>query len=748
MDIDVDFANYGRYDVIEYCQGKYGYEKVCQIATFQTLGVKSIIKSVGKTLGMNFDETNEMTAQIPNKICVTERNEEGIMEEKEVPVELLSQLEEIPYFQEKLEKDDRLQELFEMGKVLEGLPSATGKHAAGVIIGRSDLMNYVPLMEVDGVMVSQFEKKAVESIGLLKMDFLGLQTLDVLHECMDLIKETERIHLSLDEIPMNDADTFRDIFQTGNTSKVFQFESEGMKKLLRRMKPTCMMDLCLANAAYRPGPMQFIDEFVAGRNNPESVHYPTKEYEEVAEETKGILFYQEQVMAIVQKMAGFTLGQADILRRGIGKKEKKYIDEGRERFVEGCKKMGTADEKLAKEIYANIEKFANYGFNKSHSDAYGLVAYLCGWFKEYYPAEFMAANSTICSNNVDKLSICLSEIKRMGIEILPPDVRYSQARFVIETNEKGDKAIRFSLSAVKAIREENASLFAGAKNKDSLYAFLSHLPDTSIRKNQILNLIHAGAFDYLGSRKGMAENLGTLIDAVKYQKKAEKNHLSSILSLIPFRNAKSEDEYPAIEKLKLEKNCIQTALSGHPLTPYRNLTNQFKYLVDYKKAMEESPDMFQEPVTLFALVSDTKSIVTKKGQNMMFLTLDDEYSSIEAVIFPRDYAALEEKGKIPHAGQPYMLTGKMKESQGYDGTWEMSMTVSDVDSVKNPCTLYIEDKYLSQEILDEFKKYNGIVPVVRVDTRKMTVEKLPFCIDLHPNIKTLLKGAVYRLKKG
>ena len=739
----LSLSNAHRYDVVEYVQGKYGYEKVCQIATFQTLGVKSILKSVGKTQGLSFEETNAMTAEIPDKEVVEEPDEDGNLVQVEKKVELLSQLEKYDYFKEKIRTDKRVADTFSIGKVLEGLPSATGKHAAGVIIARKNLMNYVPLMEVDGVMVSQFEKKAVESIGLLKMDFLGLQTLDVLAECLRLIQENYHKKLSLDEIPRNDKDTFEHIFQQGKTNKVFQFESPGMKKLLMRMKPTCLADLCLANAAYRPGPMQFIDDFIAGRNDPSSVHYPTKEYEEIAEETKGILFYQEQVMQIVQAMAGFSLGQADILRRGIGKKEKKYIDEGRERFVKGCLELGTADEKTAKYIYSTIEKFANYGFNKSHSDAYGLVAYLCGYLKEHYPVCFMAANSTICSHNVDKLAICLSEIRHMNIPLLLPDVRYSQSRFVLE-DYQGKKAIRFSLAAIKSIREENADNYI-ASSKNSIFEFLCGLPDTSIRKNQIINLIHAGAFDYLGKRKSLADNLGNLIDVSKAKRNVEAHGLPSILSCAEFKDATSDVEYQAVEKLRLEKDCIQIALSGHPITPYRTVVKDAnRYIVEILQSILDSDTgEFPEEIELFAYLTNVRERFTKKGLPMASLILDDEVSSIDGVIFPSNYANIQAKVR---ADVPCKVYGTLRPNKNGDEL-TYQFVIRDIEPVTQIGTLYLNKQDISGRLVQSMKEHNGVLPVVLVDPQTMQVERLPFAIDLNAKLFSMIKQIPYLLLK-
>lgn len=719
-DIDTDFANYGRYDVIEYCQAKYGYDKVCQIATFQTLGVRGIIKSVGKALGIAYSDTNEMTGMVPKKL---------IVDEEEVPVELLSQIEELTYFKDLIQKDSRVKDLFAIGKVLEGLPSASGKHAAGVIISGTDLQQTIPLMEVDGVMVSQFEKRAVESINLLKMDFLGLQTLDVLHETQQLIEETTGEKIRLEDIDRQDAYTFEKVFQTGHTNKVFQFESDGMKDLLVKMKPVCLMDLCLANAAYRPGPMQFIDEFLQGRSNPAAVHYPCKEYETIARETNGILFYQEQVMQVVQAMAGFTLGQADILRRGIGKKVKKYIDDGRVQFIEGCQKMGTADETLAREIYSTIEKFANYGFNKSHSDAYGYVAYLCGWFKAHYPIQFMAANCTVNADNPDKLAVCLAEVKRLNIPLLPPDVRYSSHRFILEETAEGT-GIRFSLGAIRTIRAETAKTISEAQNKDSLFDLMMSV-DGSIKKNQMENLICSGALDYLGSRKGMLESLPFLREAVKTCFEGHDEFGDCLLSSLNYPNQFSSTEFPLDERILRERKVLQISLSGHPVSGWRTILKRPKTIQDTLDEM--NLDLMDCQVEILAVFEEISELTTKRGDLMAVGFIGDEFTRMKATIFPTAYATMTNL----NTNQPCILSGNF---QMYHD--ELSFVVQTAHPVTITPLLYVDYEFWNNhpEISQHIQEHNGVLQVVLVDSKTFTCTTLPYAADWTPALTKMLAG--------
>lgn len=737
-DIDIDFPNAYRYDVVEYVQSKYGYDKVAQIATFQTLGVKSIIKSVGKALNIPFSVTNEMTKNIPDKYLVQEEDEEGNIQTVEKKIELLSQLENYDYFKKRIETDTKMAELFAIGKVLEGLPSSTGKHAAGVIIGRRSLMNYMPLMEVDGVMVTQFEKKAAESIGMLKMDFLGLQTLDVLTESLKLIDENHGKKIDIYAIPLDDTETFEKVFQTANTGKIFQFESEGMKRLLKRMKPKSVADLCAACAAYRPGPMQFIDEFIVGRNNPEEVHYPTKEYEMIAKDTCGILFYQEQIMQLVQAMAGFSLGEADILRRGIAKKEKKYIDEGRERFISGCLRRHTADKKTAEHIYSTIEKFANYGFNKSHSAAYALIAYLCGYLKAHYPECFMSANLTVCSHDVKKLAYALSETKKSDITILPPDIRYSQNRFIIE--KKGEeKAIRFSLAAIKSIREENAALYKAVPNKNSFYEFIKGIPTASLRKNQLLNLIYAGALDYLGTRKDLAENLGKMMELAKFTNSLTEKEIPNVLSFISPTMNVTGFEFQLLDKLRKEKDTTQIALSGHPISAVRNLVTITHTLADLQPDIYDTgSDKEKLEVEIAGLITDLKIIQTKKGENMAFCRIEDEFYSASGIIFPKDFVKISDD--IDELLEiPVLIKATVKWNENEDFNDGANLIIQSVEKIiKNNYTIFINKDDLSESLIQTMSNMNGIGAVIAVNLDEKTVTRLPFSVDINPRLIGLL----------
>ena len=610
MDIDTDFQNQYRHVIVEYVQAKYGYDHVSQIVTYNMLGLKSIIRNVGKVLGIPYLVTDELSKNVPKKIRKFVYLEEEDREDEQEIEPTLEDLKTIPFFKERIDSSEDVAQLFKIGKLFDGLPSSTGKHACGVIIGAHPLHQYVGLMEVDGVLVTQFEKKASESIGLLKMDFLGLITLDIEVETLRLIKKNKGIEIDLDKIPLDDTKTF-ELLQRGQSGKVFQLESQGMRNLLKKMQPTDMSHIIAIAALFRPGPMQFIDNYIEGMKTPSKVKYPHPLYENSAKETFGILVYQEQIMQVVQDMAGFSLGEADILRRGIGKKDKQYIDQMEEEFSKRCVDNGVP-EKTAKEVYAMIKKFAEYGFNKSHSAAYALIAYETAYLKAYYPVEFMAANCTINSDNKDKLISCLAEIKAMGIEILPPSIRFSQTKFTVEKSE-GQSAIRYGYIGIDGIGEDIAKTIETLSNCETFYDFISQCPN--IRNNQITNLIYSGTFDIFGCRKKMREIAPSILETVKYHNQIKSIYKSSILDGLSGEEFYDGTEYGFKEKLDNEKRVLHCCISGHPLEQIRGVLKGYDTLISDIQDLNDGDD-----IQILCQINSIQQIFTKKsGEPMAFL---------------------------------------------------------------------------------------------------------------------------------
>lgn len=714
-DIDVDFMNKYRSMLIEYVQNKYGFECVSQIVTYNTLGVKSIIKNVGKVLGIPYMTTDELSKNVPKTIKKRVYLEDEDREEEKEVIPTLEDLKSIKFFKDKIDSDENIAQLFKIGKIFDELPLSTGKHACGVIIGAKKLTNFTALMEVDGVLVTQFEKKAAEAIGLLKMDFLGLITLDIEAETLRLIKEIYHKDLELSSIPINDSETF-ELLQKGASAKVFQLESQGMRNLLRKMKPTNMSHIVAIAALYRPGPMQFIDSYIEGMTNPSKVKYPHPLYENSSKETFGILVYQEQIMQVVQDMAGFTLGEADILRRGIGKKQIEYIDQMEIEFSDRCIKRGIP-ERTAKEVYAMIKKFAEYGFNKSHSACYARIAYETAYLKAHYPECFMAANCTINADNKDKLIPCLAEIKKMGIEILPPTLHQTHSKFSVEKHD-GKLSIRYGLNGIEGIGEDVANHIESINQSPTLFDFIKAYPQ--IRTNQLTNLIYGGVFDDWGSRKNMCEIAPSIIETLKYHNKINKIYGSSILD-----NLCGEENYDGIEynindRIKKEKNAIHCCLHGHPLEAVRGIVKGYDTLISdlYKK--DDGTD-----VQVLCQASELQIITTKKGDRMAFIKIDDEYDSIEAVVFPKAFEALE---GILKEDAILIITGKV-QSKEENGECKVNLIVNIAKRALPDSLRFYVDKEDLASVEEELISTNGIVEVIAVDVKEQTFSKKNYSVD-------------------
>lgn len=723
-DIDIDFSNAGRYDVVQYVQEKYQYSHVAQIVTFQTMQARKIIRAVGKTIGLTNYSCNEIAQQVPLSI----KNEDGT----ETEVTSLSQLEDIEFFRTKLAESSDVRKLFSIGKVLEGLPSSTGKHAAGLIIGCKELKNYLPLMEVDGVMVTQFEKGNCEEIGLLKMDLLGLRTLDILQKTSELIKKVLGIEIPHNSIPEEDALTF-DLLRSGNTRKVFQIESDGMISLFKKMKPSTFEDINAAIALYRPGPMEFIPKYLEGRAHPELIQYPHPLFKEVTEATYGILVYQEQIMQVVQKLAGFTLGHADILRKAISKKKKDTVAQEKKLFIDGCLKVNHIPEKESEKIFEQIEPFANYGFNRSHSAAYGIVAYDTAYFKAHFPECFMAANLTISANDGDDVAYIIAECKKNNIQILPPDVDKSSDEFLVEKMPDGTLAIRYAYSAISGIGENMAYEYAKISNSSSLGDFISKIPTNMLRTAQLSNLIHSGAFDRFGSRRAMIQSLPGIIQFFKTKNTFDSISLPNFLDYLSFRKKYEGYEFSQIQKLEYERKAINVSLSGHPLEVIRSfISKKDATLADI---LFNASELNNSTCTILCLIKDIKVIQSRKGSNMAFLQIEDEFQVVEGILFPHDYQKVEsDLEKLKNI--PVLLTAKLQTKTAEDDeSLKCALIVTSIEkAIKNEYRLYLDEQSIKPTLLSECSQFNGIATVILVNTTTDSYTRLPYTMDLNEEI--------------
>jgi DNA polymerase-3 subunit alpha len=645
-DFDVDFCYEGRQAVIDYVTQKYGTDRVGQIITFGTLKAKAVLKDVARALDIPFDEANEIAKLVPEDPKMT----------------LAKALEQEPKLAE-LARQPQYRELFEVAAKLEGKNRHSSYHASGIVIGRTDLTDYVPLYKDphEETIATQFTMDALEDCGLVKMDFLGLKTLTLIKNTVALLKK-RGIEIDEDAIPEDDAKTYA-MLSEGKATSVFQFESSGMQGILKQAKPNRMEELIALNALYRPGPMAYIPQFIDCKWGRQPISYPDPCLEPILKETYGVIVYQEQVMRVAQRIAGYSLGQADMLRRAMGKKKAEVLAAERVPFVAGAQKAGFTAAK-ANEIYDILVPFAEYGFNKSHAAAYSVVAYRTAYLKANYPVEFMAANLTNEISNQDKLKEYIVETRAMGISIMPPDVNYSERTFAAV-----DGKIVYGLVGIKGLGSQAADEIVRAREEagpDGAPAgpfkdfadFLERVDLKAVNKKVIEVLIRTGCFDRLGrGRACLIANMEAAADYAQHKKDARKYGQASLFDGCAeeeFRDYEfvEVEEYPRDERLEAEKELLGFYFSGHPLDDYRQAWERCADL-DLLNPERASPD---KVYTILGLLKGYKEIVTKSGKKMAFAGLDDFSGSIELVIFPdtlekyrssfRDGAVTALKGKV------------------------------------------------------------------------------------------------------
>ncbi|MDE2996755.1 MAG: DNA polymerase III subunit alpha, partial [Bacteroidota bacterium] len=641
-DIDIDFDDRGRSKVIDYVVEKYGRKNVCQIITFGTMGARSVIRDVARVLQIPLMEADRIAKMIP----------EG------VGVNLDKAIDEVPEFKKLLnDPNEQIRNLMHYAKVLEGSARHTGVHAAGVIIAPGDVSDYVPVSVAKGksgaedVVTTQYDGKWVESFGLLKMDFLGLKTLTVINDTIDLIQQTHGETIDVDEVPLDDERTY-ELFQKGDTVAIFQFESSGMREWLRKLKPTTIDDLIAMNALYRPGPMDNIPTYIARKHGRETVSYPHEMLEPILEPTYGIPVYQEQVMQMAQVMGGYTLGGADILRRAMGKKKHEEMEKQKAIFIQGAGER-EVDEKTASEVFDLMAKFAGYGFNKSHAAAYSIVAYQTAWLKAHYTAEFMAAAMTNEMSDTKKLSVVLEEARHLGLELLPPDINKSQARFTVENGK-----IRFGLGAVKGVGLGAIEALVSERDESgpysTLYEFTRRVDLRAVNKKAVESLVNVGAMDALeGHRAQLAEAVEM---AVQYGQKAQANAAAGMISL--FGEAGGDgaaglepslpmtEPWPRARVLKEERLSVGFYVSGHPLEAYTAEARAFASaqisdapaIVEREGPADDWAARQARPNHTFCgIVTDVQHRTNKSGKPFIIAQFEDFSGQAELVCFSNVY---------------------------------------------------------------------------------------------------------------
>ena len=638
-DIDIDFCFERRQEVIDYVVRKYGKDRVVQIVTFGTLAARGVIRDVGRVLDMPYAQVDTIAKMIPNELNIT----------------IAKALEMNPELRRQYEDDPQIKYLIDMSRRLEGLPRHTSMHAAGVVISQKNVDEYVPLSRAsDGSITTQFTMTTLEELGLLKMDFLGLRTLTVIQNAVKLAEKSTGKTLDMDHIDYNDPAVLK-MIGSGKCEGVFQLESAGMKNFMKELKPQSLEDIIAGISLYRPGPMDFIPQYIKGKNHPEQIRYDCPQLEPILEPTYGCIVYQEQVMQIVRDLAGYTLGRSDLVRRAMSKKKAAVMAKERQNFVygnpqegvPGCSANGISED-VANKIFDDMTDFAKYAFNKSHAAAYAVVSYQTAWLKYYFPVEFMAALMTSCIENPSKVSEYILNCRQMGIKILPPDINKSVGNFSVEK-----AGIRYGLAAVKGIGKPVMEAIVEEREQrgkfSSLKDFCQRLSGKEVNKRTIENFIKSGAFDSLGgTRKQFMMIYVQIMDGVNQEKKNSITGQMSLFDILGEEERKSFEvklpdvgEYAKETKLAFEKEVLGVYISGHPLEEYEQswrknisaVTSDF--YPDEESGQPHVPDGSKQ--ILGGMITEKTIKYTKNNKVMAFLTLEDLVGTVEVVVFPRDY---------------------------------------------------------------------------------------------------------------
>ncbi|MDQ0231026.1 DNA polymerase III subunit alpha [Metabacillus malikii] len=703
-DIDIDFPDTRRDEMIQYVAEKYGKLHVAQIITFGTLAAKGAIRDVGRVLGASPKETDILSKQIPSKPGTT----------------LQAAINQSQTLQKLINENELYKKIIEIAIKIEGLPRHTSTHAAGVVLSSQPLTNIVPIQNgQQDVYLTQFSMDYLEDLGLLKMDFLGLRNLSLLDNIKKLVEREEGRKIDLAGIPYENKKTF-ELLAKGDTTGIFQLESEGMRSVLKRLKPTTLEDIVAVNALYRPGPMENIPSFIERKHKRSVIAYLHPDLKPILETTFGVIVYQEQIMEIASKIAGFTLGEADLLRRAVGKKKKDILDKERQHFVKGCIANGY-DEQISNDIYDLIVKFANYGFNRSHAVAYSMIAYQLAYLKANYPLYFMAALLTSVIGNDEKIASYIREAKQMGLVLLPPSINDSAFPFLIE---KG--CIRYSLAAIKnvgvvAIKE----IFHGRKVKryTDLFDFCIRVSMKVVNRRIMEQLVFSGAFDeFAVDRAILLASLDVAIEHAELLTPDSENQFDLFIddeySIKP--KYIEVEPFKIEEKLKYEKEALGFYFSSHPVELYRD-TFQYNGAV----LADQLTQYHDKKVLIGAMVVQKRTIRTKKGDAMAFLILGDETGDVDAVLFPQVYAKASESIEI---GSILLFSGKVEKRQG-----KIQLIVQSIrrgeelenKAKKQEIFLKIEDSLQSAHFVqmkDLLKRYKGETPVyLYYDTEKKTV---------------------------
>ena len=678
-DIDIDFCIERRGEVIDYIKDQYGESSVTQIITFGKMKAKQVVRDVGRVMGYSFSEVDKIAKAIPNELNIT----------LDKALEKSTELSDMA--------DGDYKELMEHSKVLEGMNRHASIHAAGVVIAPGDLTDYVPLYKstTDDI-TSQYDMKGLEELGLLKMDFLGLRNLTVIDKAVKLIEEKGQ-SADLEKLSFENSKVY-DLFSKGNTIGVFQFESSGMREFLKKLKPTVLEDLIAMNALYRPGPMSNIDDFISRKHGEKKIVYPHSLMEPILKETYGIIVYQEQVMQIAHEIAGFTLAEADIMRRAMGKKIKSLMDDLAIKFVSGAEKKGIKKKK-AEEIFSLIEKFAQYGFNKSHSTAYAYVAYQTAWLKVHHPAEFMSANLTSEMGSIDRIVVLINECKKMGIEVIPPDINVSFEDFRPIDN----KTISYGLNAIKNVGTKALETIIKERIDNGIYKTIfdicSRVEQQKVNKRVLESLVFSGSMDGLeGSR---AQNFDAVDIAIKYGQKMQQETDKNQVDLFGGGDMKDElikipvlgntEEWSEKEALSKEMEVLGLYVSGHPLLEHADDLEEFT-TVSFEEGQELSKN---DTVFVGGMITKIVRRYDKRNREMAFFDLDCLGGHAEIVVFSDCYKSY---GNLIEEGSVVFVKGKPSDTSDFSDLKILSDEIISVENVRDRLSQCLNIKFASGKV--------------------------------------------------
>ena len=725
-DIDIDFCYERRQEVIDYVYEKYGKDKVVQIVTFGTMAARMAVRDVGRVMDIPYAQVDKVAKMIPMELGIT----------------IEKALTHNPELRQAYEADEVTKNLIDMSMRLEGLPRHTSIHAAGVVIGSEPLDEFVPLSRgADNVITTQFTMTTIEELGLLKMDFLGLRTLTVIQDAVRMVEKKTGQPLDINAIDYNDAAVYEMIGQA-KTEGVFQLESAGMKSFMRELKPGNLEDIIAGISLYRPGPMDFIPKYIKGKNNQDSVRYSCPELEEILAPTYGCIVYQEQVMQIVMKLAGYTLGRSDLVRRAMSKKKADVMAKERANFVygneeegvEGCIKRGIPED-VANHVFDEMIDFAKYAFNKSHAAAYAVVAYQTAWLRCHYPLEFMAALLTSVITNPKKITEYINTCRSMGIKILQPDINEGESGFSVS-----GASIRYGLSAIKSLGKNVIDAMIEEREAHGKYKnlkdFMERLTSKEINKRTIENLIKAGALDSLGAtRRQLMMVYAYVLDEVNREK---KENVTGQMSLFDFFSEEEKKEYeiqyPDVgefemsQKLAFEKEVLGIYVSGHPLQDYMASME--------KQITAKTTDFEPDEETGLAVVRDGRNYIvgglisnvtvklTKTNQNMAFITLEDLYGTVEVILFPRDYQKYRDL-LVMDSGVYVKGRASVSEETGK----LVAETVISMDRVPKEIWIQVQNIGYFQEkqnmLHDVIRQYPGEQEIIIYSREEKAVKRLP-----------------------